>query len=214
MAFFGSTSPSYLILQSLDICNRYLEEDFPDELERCVRKIGHFKAALEDAGIPIVAGEPLKIVINTGALGYTGEEIGQELREFDADTPEGKRRGIECEYAGEQRVVFMMSPCNEDDDWRMLYHWLAGTRLKHPKPPLPPAAGVCGFSSVRRMSIREAMLAPSQMISVEQAVGRTLAQETVSCPPAIPIAVSGEEITEEMAALLKQYGITEISVVA
>ena len=35
LALFGSTSPSYLILQSLDRCNRYLSEGYPLRLYSC-----------------------------------------------------------------------------------------------------------------------------------------------------------------------------------
>jgi arginine/lysine/ornithine decarboxylase len=65
----------------------------------------------------------------------------------------------------------------------------------------------------QKMTIREAMLSPSEMIPVQQSVGRILAQETVSCPPAIPIAISGEEITGETLRLFLQYGIRSVSVV-
>ena len=67
--------------------------------------------------------------------------------------------------------------------------------------------------AVRRMSIREAVFADSEMIPVKKSVGRILAQETVSCPPAIPIAVSGEEITGEMVDVFLYYGIDRIAVV-
>ena len=35
MALFASTSPSYLILQSLDRTNAYLAAGYPDRLDRC-----------------------------------------------------------------------------------------------------------------------------------------------------------------------------------
>ena len=50
-------------------------------------------------------------------------------------------------------------------------------------------------------------------VNCEDAVGRICASPCVSCPPAIPIAASGEEITAEMAALLQTYGIEKIEVV-
>ena len=51
------------------------------------------------------------------------------------------------------------------------------------------------------------------MIPVREAEGRILAQETVSCPPAIPIAVSGEEIDGNMIRVFEEYGIRDVSVV-
>ena len=63
------------------------------------------------------------------------------------------------------------------------------------------------------MSIREAVFAASETIPVTESEGRILAQETVSCPPAIPIAVSGEQISREMIGAFQEYGILHISVV-
>ena len=57
------------------------------------------------------------------------------------------------------------------------------------------------------------MLSSSETVDVESAVGRVLASPTVSCPPAVPIVVSGEEITEADVRIFKYYGIDKVSVI-
>lgn len=213
LTMFGSTSPSYLILQSLDLCNVYLEQKFRRELAECVKKVRQFKKAAGDRGLHIMEGEPLKIVIDTGASGYDGEEIAGELREFVCCIRERKRFGIECEFADHHAVVFMMSPQNGPEDWQMLYRWLDRTRLLKPGKAFAPAKTLGEEHAVRRMTIREAVFAESEIIPVREAEGRILAQETVSCPPAIPIAVSGEEIDRNMIRVFEEYGIRDVSVV-
>lgn len=213
LTMFGSTSPSYLILQSLDLCNVYLEQKFRRELAECVEKVWQFKKAAGDRGLHIMEGEPLKIVIDTGASGYDGEEIAGELREFVCCIGERKRFGIECEFADHHAVVFMMSPQNGPEDWQMLYRWLDRTRLLKPGKAFAPAKTLGEEHAVRRMTIREAVFAESEIIPVREAEGRILAQETVSCPPAIPIAVSGEEIDRNMIRVFEEYGIRDVSVV-
>lgn len=213
LTMFGSTSPSYLILQSLDLCNEYLEREFRRELAECVEKVRQFKRAAGDRGLHIVEGEPLKIVIDTGASGYDGEEIAGELREFVCRIGERKRSGIECEFADHHTVVFMMSPRNGSEDWQMLYQWLEQTKLLQPGEAFAPAKPLEEEPAVRRMTIREAVFAESETVSVSDAEGRILAQETVSCPPAIPIAVSGEEISRSMIRVFEEYGIQNVSVV-
>lgn len=213
LTMFGSTSPSYLILQSLDLCNAYLEREFRGELVECVEKVMQFKKAAGDRGLHILEGEPLKIVIDTGASGYDGEEIAGELREFICCIGERKRFGIECEFADHHTVVFMMSPQNGPEDWQMLYQWLNHTRLLQCREAFAPAKGPGTESAVRRMSIREAVFAEYEIVPVSEAEGRILAQETVSCPPAIPIAVSGEEISRSMIRVFEEYGIQDVSVV-
>ena len=65
----------------------------------------------------------------------------------------------------------------------------------------------------RVCSIRDAMLAQSETVSVSMAVGCVLASTTLSCPPAIPIIVSGERITENALQLFEYYGINNCDVI-
>jgi arginine/lysine/ornithine decarboxylase len=62
------------------------------------------------------------------------------------------------------------------------------------------------------VSIRQALFASHELVSAEQALGRICGTPTVSCPPAIPIAVSGEQITAETVELFRYYGVNEIDV--
>ena len=57
------------------------------------------------------------------------------------------------------------------------------------------------------------LLCESEALAVDAALGRILAAPTVSCPPAVPIAVSGEVIDEKTVELMKKYGVNEIKVV-
>lgn len=212
LALFGSTSPSYLILQSLDYCNHYLNSAFAGQLTECVRKIGQAKEKMCRAGIEVAEGEPLKIVIRTASLGYHGEEIAGEMRECLAEVSGECRRGIECEFADREYVVLMMTPQNRESDWNVLDKWIEGTRLRRRRTSLDLQCSLEWKAPPRRMGIRQAVLSASETVPVQSAVGRILAQETVSCPPAIPIVISGEEITQEAVELFVRYGIEEVSV--
>lgn len=63
------------------------------------------------------------------------------------------------------------------------------------------------------MSIREALFAPHEFVPVGLAVGRVCGAPTVACPPAIPIAVSGELIDDDAAGLFRLYGVGRVEVV-
>ena len=63
------------------------------------------------------------------------------------------------------------------------------------------------------MSIREAVFAPSEDISVDEAEGRICAAVRVPCPPAVPIAASGEIIDRSCINIFKRYGIFTVNVV-
>lgn len=110
MTIFGSTSPSYLIMQSLDMCNRYLDGKFKDELADCIKRIEKTKAVLAENNVSLMETEPLKIVIDTAAAGMQGEELADELRRYR----------IECEYADKYFVVLMITPQNDEIDFERL----------------------------------------------------------------------------------------------
>ena len=63
------------------------------------------------------------------------------------------------------------------------------------------------------MTPREAIFSECEVIDVEDAEGRVLADITVGCPPAVPIVVSGERIDENAIKAFKYYGIAKCSVV-
>ena len=119
---------------------------------------------------------------------------------------------MECEYADWQSVVLMVTPENTETDWERLCHWALETKLVKEKRKALPLKTVPALQAGWAMTIREAAFSRHVMIPVREAVGKICAAETVSCPPAIPIAICGERITEEMAELFLQYGIEEVCV--
>ena len=62
------------------------------------------------------------------------------------------------------------------------------------------------------MTIREAMFTHPEKVSLDEANGRICRVPTVSCPPAIPIAVPGDLIDESILKLFEYYGIEEVDV--
>ena len=63
------------------------------------------------------------------------------------------------------------------------------------------------------LSIRRAMLSPRETLPVDRAVGRVFADACVSCPPAVPVIIAGERITEQASACMRYNGITECQAV-
>ena len=200
MALFATTSPSYVVLQSLDLCNRYLADGYPERLAACIEKIDDVKRKIADMGFSVADGEPLKIVIAANRSGYTGEELATLLR----------ARDVEIEMADSEYAVLMVTPENTDFDFERL---LAALSQIAPKKPIAAAEPLPMIGEVQRTSIRRAMLAPSELIPIDSAIGRICAAPCVSCPPAIPIVVSGEEISERSVDLLRRYGIACVRVI-
>ena len=218
MALFGSTSPSYLILQSLDLCNRYLSENYRKRLGWLVKRLELCRDHMRQCGFVLRMSEHLKITIDAAGMGCCGKALAEKLRE----------QNIECEYADEEYVVLMITTENTEEDIRRLESFAASCTDKIFEPPASGTAEnsvkfaypvdsrhreEMGLGKVTRAcSIREALFASSEEIPVTEALGRILGMETVSCPPAVPIAVCGEEITSEMILLFQRYDISKVTV--
>lgn len=218
LALFGSTSPSYLILQSLDACNAVLAgDDYPRRLVQCcvalegLRRSLNKAAAARQCPVPLaVAGaqqEPMKLTLDAAALGCTGTALADALR----------RAQLECEYADPRYVVLMFTPENPPQDYTRLQATLEQLLAAVPAGLPRPENRAGEFAAlqqqaVQRCTIRQAVLGAQVRIPVHKALGRVCAMPTVSCPPAIPVAVSGEEITPAAIALMQRYGIEELSV--
>nr|WP_325218028.1 amino acid decarboxylase [uncultured Oscillibacter sp.] len=199
MALFGSTSPSYLTLASLDLCNGYLAGGGPSLIRAAAGRMEALKQDLPKWGWSSVGTEPLKLTLDTAACGITGSLAAEGLR---------VNEGVEPEYGDPDFVVLMASGATGEADFQAVERALRLTRRRHPRsrPALPLARGE------RVLSIREALFAPQETVPAEESLGRICGAPTVSCPPAVPIAVSGERIGPEAAALFPYYGIKTVDV--
>ena len=199
LSLFGSTSPSYLILQSLDACNRYLADEARPKLAACVRAVEALKADLAAQGWAVAESEPLKVTLHASKRGWRGDALADFLRQ----------NGVECEYADPDDLVLMVSPQNSPEDLEKVRAALAAAGQGSEAPQTPPQMA----RPRQAMGIRAALLAPAEEVPVAAAAGRVCAAPTVGCPPAVPVVVSGEEISTDAAAVFRYYGIETVRVV-
>ena len=199
MSLFASTSPSYLIMQSLDYANKYIAEGYKARLAEFCKKLDALKTRLIKAGYTLIGNEPLKLTVSAKAYGYKGDELANILL----------KERIVCEFSDPDYLVLMFTPENSDEDLNALEKALLQIEKKDEiKGKMPLMA-----KPIKKLSPREAMLAPCERVKVIECKGRVLASANVSCPPAIPILVCGEVIDESAVSLLNYYGITECDVV-
>ena len=196
LALFGSTSPSYLTLASLDLCNRYLADGYRDRLREMCGRLEEARKALTAAGWQVEPSDPLWLTVKAPA-GMTGGQLANRLRES----------GVECEYADLDFLVLMLTPENRAADIeRLLHAFGTNDAVYAPQPTLPLARGE------RVCSVRAALFAPRETVPAAQSLSRVCGAPTVGCPPAIPIAVSGEQIGPEALELFRRYGVEQVEV--
>ena len=198
MSLFGSSSPSYLILQSLDAANDRMA-DFRGELTVFMDKIITLKDRLCSHRYHLIGEEPLKLTLCPKPFGYTGTELAGILEQY----------GIYPEFYDPDYVVLMLTPYNSADDLHRLESVLLDLPRRTSVTNLPPQIP----RPKQAMRPRQAMLAESEMLSTEQCLGRISAAAAISCPPAIPLAVCGERIDRQVLDCLDYYGVSSCAVV-
>ncbi len=199
LALHASTSPSYLILQSLDLCNAFLADSFEEKVYLAAMETARTQQLLSEIGFSATVSEPLKLTLTPLSYGYTGFELAELLR----------KNKIICEYCDREHVVLMVA-CNGSTDPLSVYSVISALEKKKAKSP----STVFDLSSAeKQLTIREAMLSPGEYVNTADSVGRICAEPAVSCPPAIPICISGEVITKELAEAFTYYGLSKVKVV-
>lgn len=196
LALFGSTSPSYLTLESLDLCNRYLAKGYAQKLLGTIAQLEALKSQLNEAGWQVEPGDPLRLTVRA-PQGLEGTFLAEQLR----------REKIECEYADEDFLVLMVTPENTPDELARVQKALGKNQLPPAKPsslPLAKGRRVC--------SIRQALFSAHELIPAAESLGRICGIPTVGCPPAVPIAVAGEEITPAALELFERYNVKQVDV--
>ena len=199
LSLFASTSPSYLILQSLDLLNAYLSDGYKAKLNKTICLIDDLKSALTEFGYILHGNERLKICLHTSKYGYSGKDFNKIL----------KAHNVTCEFYDNDFLVLMFTTQTSKKDFEYLKKILLSipkmTSIKNATPRI--------IRPQKALSIRDAVLSPVETVSVDNANGKILSEVTVSCPPAVPIIVSGEVIDDNVISILKYYGVKSVKVV-
>lgn len=196
MALFASTSPSYLILDSLDKANEILSSDYKERLASCVEGLDALKKMLIGYGYETFGDEALKLTLMPKSYGYLGTELERYLAS----------KGIVCEFADRDYLVAMPSPYNAEGDMERLGKALKELEKRSSITQAAPPV----IKGKRVMSIRDARLSPAERLDIGCAEGRILACASESCPPAIPVMICGELITKESIEAFEYYGISTV----
>ncbi len=198
LSLFASTSPSYIILSSLEKANGLLSSDYSENLAEFIEKVKCLKENLAVKGYSFIGDEPLKLTFDSKKYGYSGTEFAEYLL----------LNNIVCEFADEDYTVLMLSHCNTDEELEYLQSVLFRLPRREiiaARPPeILPAEAVIPLS--------ECIYLPTERVKTGCAQGRICGSINISCPPAVPVVVAGERIGEPQLELLRYYGVKEIEV--
>jgi arginine decarboxylase len=204
-----STSPSSLLLASLDAARRQLVLHGEQLLHETLEAIAVARAKLETIpGIALVddslvgrmgvAGyDPLRIVVDVRGTGCTGYEIADALR---------RSYDVHLELPTTATLVFIVGLGESVAALRRLAGDMEET-VKRVARPGTTAAIVGPMDALRNemaVSPREAFLGEAEELPVDDAVGRISCEAIASYPPGVPALLPGERISAETVAYLRE----------
>lgn len=201
MSIFGSTSPSYPIMASLDVCCAWLKKEGKKAYLKLEKDILKIKMVAKQKGILDCNDnvDPIRLVFNTAKIGLPGEVAAQIFRE----------NGVEPELSDNKRVVFIATPMNSLSDLKKLTQVME----KLPANSIIPEETQDFEVPVTKKSMHEAIFSESERVKSDESLGKISAATVCACPPGIPILVPGEKITEKSIKNLLYYGISLIDVI-
>ena len=197
---FQTSSPSYLLLASMEGCISLLEKqgeqrfaDWEKALDAFYMQVAKLKHLFVAGSEERAVRDPGKLVICTAKTNLSGSELMERLR---------KEYCIEAEMAAERYVIAMTGMGDTTKSLLRLAEALCAIdadcesgdedRPEYPHVPL------------QKMSAEEALLQPKEEKLLENAVGSIAAEYVWAYPPGIPILVPGEEISEELLRFLSE----------
>ncbi len=192
-ALFGSTSPNFMILRSILQLKEFLKSDFSGFL----KKSAELRDSIEQLGFSLSSDDKTRITLN-----FAKCEKCALIDYFN-------KKMITPELLEEERAVFILKPSHNDRDFERLY-------LVAKDFPFSKEVSSVGFPfqlAKKNCSIREAVMAKSETIDINNARGRTAAEIIAPCPPGIPIVIPGENICEKSVKFLKKCGILKLKVI-
>lgn len=208
LAVFQTSSPSYLLLASMDGCVRAVREGdallrWRENLRRMDTALGeleHLRLLHRERSERIFAHDPGKLLISTRGTSWTGRSLGEALRQ---------RYGIEPEMCAADAVLLMTGWGEREESLRLLaqaVRALDGEAAALPaEEPLPFALLQ---ESVEMVLLPEqALEAESEPVSPEKAVGHIAAEYLWCYPPGIPLLLPGERIPASLPALCRQGAV-------
>lgn len=201
---FGTSSPSYLLLASIDLARAWLENEGAQAYAICAQRVAALRreidrttvfSALQEGKAPL---DPCRLTICCRRTNVTGHELNAILHE---------QFGIDAEMADHDHVVFICTGADTERDYNRLMGALRDKQFYPTEaesvllPPFPTPEHVC--------SVRKAWFSNKIEIPLSQAAGKICARPVTPYPPGVPLLYPGERIRQVHIEFLRAGWYTE-----
>ncbi|MFQ6804018.1 MAG: aminotransferase class I/II-fold pyridoxal phosphate-dependent enzyme [Lachnospiraceae bacterium] len=204
-----STSPSYLLMVSLDAARYELAKNGTQMMERACRMAQDVRGVIcripgiccigeEILGESVYALDPTRLVISARQIGLSGYQLADLLYE---------EYQVGMELADDSQVVAVVTWANTEEEIRRLTEALEdiSRRYGHVRQsPAPSCRPLPALPEYVR-SPREAFFAPKKKVPWEETVGKIAGESLIPYPPGIPLVNPGERISREIWDYMEEY---------
>lgn len=204
-----STSPSYLLLASLDAAREQMATEGEKLWSQTLALANTARQELAQiTGLNIFNPkpqtgikyfDPTRLTIDVTGLGFTGYEADEILHET---------LGVTAELPLEKTLTFIVTFGNTENDIWALINGLKKLGDRQPKNPFRSPSSLANTSGILydlpKLSPRQAFFSESKSCPLEQSMNKICAELICPYPPGIPILMPGEIITEKKLYDLKK----------
>ena len=186
-SIYGTSSPSYVLMASLDAARDWLEHGGAEEYQKAAQRVADLRKKYPclGGGLPL---DPTRLTLCV----QDGPAFAGML----------EQHGVYPEMEDGGHVVFICTPQDLAENFDRLEEVLDQLRpMMGPCPPLPPPPVLS-----RRLSVRQALFAKSELLPLENCEGKISACQIAPYPPGVPVVAPGEVISKKELAYFVQIG--------
>ncbi|MGL4774250.1 MAG: aminotransferase class I/II-fold pyridoxal phosphate-dependent enzyme [Clostridium sp.] len=199
---FMTTSPSYLIMASLDYSRYYLEKYGNEDYKKLIDLCEKWKSKINSIeGISIIDQSNLpkgysidktryNVLLD---VGYSGHILLDELR----------KRKVQCEMSWSRGAVLILSPFNGEEDFKKIYNALSDINLNSLK--CEESNGFISVIPEKRYEPFEVFNMKWEEVYIKNSEGRVSKDAIIPYPPGIPLVSPGEIISKDIIEIIEGY---------
>ncbi|HYK74775.1 MAG TPA: aminotransferase class I/II-fold pyridoxal phosphate-dependent enzyme [Pseudoneobacillus sp.] len=208
LSMLTTTSTSYLLLASLDVARKRLATEGRELIDKTIALAQYMRSEINKIEHLYCVGEeilgtkatfdydPTKLIISIKDLGLNGYDVELWLRE---------NFNIEVEMSDLYNILCIVTPGDTQKEADILiealkvlskeFHHLSGkVTAKVLLPDIPKLA----------LTPRDAFYSDTEIVPINEAVGRIIAEFVMVYPPGIPIFIPGEIITKDNLSYIQK----------
>ncbi|MDR1354223.1 MAG: aminotransferase class I/II-fold pyridoxal phosphate-dependent enzyme [Oscillospiraceae bacterium] len=193
MRLFGSSSPSYLVMNSIDNCLDYIKTQFAPNFKDFINRLANLKEELKALGFQLLNEDEnsfLKLTISGVHRGVTGFELQEKL---------AKQR-VYVEYADHNCVILLVGTQNAKTEFAQLINIL---KTASSRPAIPMSTYSLQSPLIQKKSLPAAAWGRYKQIALKDCNGLVAGLQELKCPPCVPLIMPGEVIDSEVINVLK-----------